>query len=539
LDQYGPHRHTYPSRYWGKLGIDQWQHGSGRTGPGFGGTQVTINGTGFVGATAVDFGGVAAASFTVNSSTQITAISPVDANTVDVTVVCSGGTSATSTSDQFTYAVSAEIIDNTQPGFWSTSSSTWTTTTSGLNGSSLVSSAPNGNKESQAAWWFSVPAGLYEIAVTYTAGSNLTKDLGLDLYDGVGNFIGEVPVNEQVAPNSFTEYGVAWENLGAFHLTSNIFHISAWNSSTDGAICVNGVQLKAAPIVDDSDAPNSYTYYSPATSVGRFTISRGWTTSSQGAFGGSYTSNSTAGSGLSTATWSMPVTPGAYEVDVTWPASASLSTAAIYNVYDGTTKLGSVIVNQQLAPSGIAFEGINWKSLGPFTVSGTQLVVTLSNTAANGQVSADAVRILPSYQPTPIVSSGSYPGFWDNSGWTTQSTGLYGTSMVSNSANGSEQSQAAWWFGVQPGQYQVFVTWVPGSNLSPTTPFDVYNALTYISEATVDEQDAPVGVTDQGVVWQSLGTFTMTSNVLHVSTWNSQTNGAMNVSGIRIVPVGS
>jgi len=29
----------------------------------------------------------------------------------------------------------------------------------------------------------------------------------------------------------------------------------------------------------------------------------------------------------------------------------------------------------------------------------------------------------------------------------------------------------------------------------------------------------------------------MTSNVLHVSTWNSQTNGAMNVDGIRIVPV--
>jgi len=126
--------------------------------------------------------------------------------------------------------------------------------------------------------------------------------------------------------------------------------------------------------------------------------------------------------------------------------------------------------------------------------------VTLSNAAADGQVSADAVRILPSYQPTPIVASGSYPGFWSNSAWTTQNTGLYGSSMVSNSANGSEQSQAAWWFGVQPGQYQVLVTWVPGSNLSPTTPFDVYNALTYISEPTVDEQIAPVGVTDQGVV---------------------------------------
>ena len=44
-------------------------------------------------------------------------------------------------------------------------------------------------------------------------------------------------------------------------------------------------------------------------------------------------------------------------------------------------------------------------------------------------------------------------------------------------------------------------------------------------------------MTDQGVAWQSLGIFTMTSNVLHVSTWNSPTDGAICVDGVRIVPV--
>ena len=44
-------------------------------------------------------------------------------------------------------------------------------------------------------------------------------------------------------------------------------------------------------------------------------------------------------------------------------------------------------------------------------------------------------------------------------------------------------------------------------------------------------------MTDQGVVWQSLGTFTMTSNVLHVSIWNSSSDGPINVDGVRIVPV--
>jgi hypothetical protein len=512
-------------------------HVSPATGPAAGGTSVIITGTDFTGATIVDFGNTPATNVIVDSSTQITATSPAGTNVEDVTVTGPGGKSATSTADQFTYvSVSGEILDNSQPGFWSTASSTWTTTASGLNGSSLVSSTANGSEQSQAAWWFSMPAGLYEISITYTAGSNLTKDMGLDLYDGVGNWIGEIPVNEQVAPNSFTEDGVAWENLGAFKITSNEFHISTWNSSSDGAISVNGIQLQAAPIIDDSNAPNSYTYYPTNGNVGNFTTTGAWTTVSQGAFGGSHTSSSTVGSSSSTATWSMAITPGTYEVDATWPASASFSASATYNVYDGSTKLGSVSVNQQTAPSGISYEGLNLQSLGFFTFAGTQLTVTLSNAAGDGQVSADAIRILPSYQPVPIVAAG-YPGFWSNSAWTTETSGLYGQSLLSNSANGSEQSQAAWWFPVQPGQYQVFVTWVPGGNLSSTAPFDIYNALTYLSEPMVNEQVAPVGVTDQGVVWQSLGTFTMTSNVLHISTWNSQANGAICAGGIRIVPV--
>jgi hypothetical protein len=504
---------------------------------GAGGTVVTIAGTGFSGATGVNFGTLPATSVVVNSSTQITATSPAGADTVNVTVTGPGGTSATSAADQLTYVVSNEIIDNSQPGFWSTAASTWTTSTNGLNGSSLISTSPNGGKQSQAAWWFSMPAGVYEISITYTAGANLTKDMGLDLYDGVGNWIGEIPVNEQVAPSGFMEDGVAWENLGAFKITSNVFHISTWNSSSDGAISVNGIQLQAAPIVDDSNALNSYTYYPPATSVGSFATNGSWTAGTLGAFGSSHTSSSTAGSGASTAAWTMPVTPGAYEVDVTWQASASLSAAVTYNVYSGSTKVGSVTVDQKLGPSGISYDGLNWQSLGSFTVTGTQLSVSVANTAADGQVTADAVRILPAYQPVPIVSNGG-AGFWSNTAWTTQNTGLHGSSLLSNTANGSKLSQATWWFSVQPGEYQIYATWVPGSNLSTTTPLDVYNGSTYLSEPPVNEQNAPLGVTDQGVLWQSLGTFTVTSDSLHVSTWNSPTNGAICVNGIRIVPVG-
>ena len=69
-----------------------------------GGATMTITGTGFSGATEVDFG-TTPASFTVIADTSITATTPAvsSAGTVDVTVTSPGGTSAASGVDQFTY----------------------------------------------------------------------------------------------------------------------------------------------------------------------------------------------------------------------------------------------------------------------------------------------------------------------------------------------------------------------------------------------------------------------------------------------------
>jgi hypothetical protein len=84
-------------------------------GPSSGGTNVTITGTGFTGATAVDFGATAAAAFTVISDTSITTTSPAaPAGTVDVTVTTGGGTSATSSTDSFRF-VAAPTITLLQP----------------------------------------------------------------------------------------------------------------------------------------------------------------------------------------------------------------------------------------------------------------------------------------------------------------------------------------------------------------------------------------------------------------------------------------
>ena len=73
------------------------------SGPQAGGTSVTITGERFGEASAVSFGGTAAAAFTVSSPTSITATAPAGTGTVDVTVTTPQGTSATSAADQYSY----------------------------------------------------------------------------------------------------------------------------------------------------------------------------------------------------------------------------------------------------------------------------------------------------------------------------------------------------------------------------------------------------------------------------------------------------
>ncbi len=98
---------------------------SASSGPTVGGSTVIIRGTGFVGlsgASAVRFGETPAARYTVNSSTQITAVSPAhDAGTVHVAVTAAGGATTAAAADRFTFMVRHDHRDIAlgRSGTWS------------------------------------------------------------------------------------------------------------------------------------------------------------------------------------------------------------------------------------------------------------------------------------------------------------------------------------------------------------------------------------------------------------------------------------
>ena len=103
-----------------------------------GGTTVTVTGTSFTSVTAVRFGSKAATSFTVNSSTQITAVSPSGTGTVNVTVSTTQGTSTQTAA--FTYVTaSAPFISSLSPNQGPVSGGTTVTLTgTNLSGTTAV-----------------------------------------------------------------------------------------------------------------------------------------------------------------------------------------------------------------------------------------------------------------------------------------------------------------------------------------------------------------------------------------------------------------
>lgn len=171
------------------------------TGPQAGGTSVIIAGTNFTGATAVRFGVTAAASFTVNSATQITATSPAGSGAVNVTVTTADGTSAAAAANLFTYAAAltptvtslnptsgAEtggttvVITGTNltgatavhfgavaAASFTVNSATQITATSpaGTGNVAVIVTTPNGTSPASSQFMYSVPAGDYALAVAH------------------------------------------------------------------------------------------------------------------------------------------------------------------------------------------------------------------------------------------------------------------------------------------------------------------------------------------------------------------------------------
>ena len=212
-----------------------------------GGTSVTIAGTGLFGATAVNFGGTGATSFTVNSATQITATTPAHvAGTVEVTVTTAGGTSSTEgTDNDYTYVAPVPTVSGLAPSSGSTlGGATVTLTGTGFIGATGVAfgdaTATNVTVVSPTQITCTSPvqdAGTVDVQVTTAGGTSSADGTGNDFTYTVAPLVTRY---DQTNPNIVkTGTWVNYNSPGSYQLSYG----RSSTSLASATIWFNGTQL--------------------------------------------------------------------------------------------------------------------------------------------------------------------------------------------------------------------------------------------------------------------------------------------------------
>jgi hypothetical protein len=201
--------------------------------------------------------------------------------------------------------------------------------------------------------------------------SNLSVPSGFTIVSNFGN--------SSVAPGSSTTFtiGMVTSAPGSFSGTATF----ATNDPNNNPYQFNVSGTVVSTLVLANTSPS----YAETGS--------GWQ-SWPGGYSGNYRYHS-AGSGADTAGWTVTgLGTRSYTIAETWNASPNHATNATYQIYDGTTLVKTVTVDQTQTPTGGGtFNNVPFQTLGSFTItSGTLKVVLLDS--GNGDVVSDAIAIM-------------------------------------------------------------------------------------------------------------------------------------------------
>lgn len=285
------------------------------------------------------------------------------------------------------------IMDNTDGGFRAVGS--WAIVqraSAGYQGGTRAKLAGNGT--GIASWTFKgLTPGLYQVAATWTANANQAPDARYTVRDGVTP-VGTFTVDQRVTPASFSDAGVGWQNLGsAVMVNGNTLVVQLADQATAGSMVIaDAVRLDRVGYIGRvlDDGSPGFSAQAP---------------SSRDMVRGFQSDATVKQPNTGVATWTFSGLPaGQYRVSATWRAAQNHASNATFRVLNGTTPLGTVQLNQRLAPKDVTDGGTRWTDIGAvgqvYTITGTNaLVVEVNSAGADGLVLADAVRVERVNQP--------------------------------------------------------------------------------------------------------------------------------------------
>ncbi len=229
-------------------------------GPEAGGTSVVISGSGFTGATAVQFGSTNATSFKVNSDNSITAVSPSGSGNVDVTVTTPVTKTATTPADTFMYAqrpTVTEVTPKSGPesgGTEVTITGTNFTSESTVHFGSTPASSVKVNSASSITAFSPEGAGTLNVIVTNTGGTSMVSSADKFTYL-------PPPVVTAVSPHEGSELGGTTVTITG----SNFREVSAVKFGSTGA---TNVKVNSETSIEAESPPGSGTVNVTVTTPG-------------------------------------------------------------------------------------------------------------------------------------------------------------------------------------------------------------------------------------------------------------------------------
>ena len=351
---------------------------SPNTGSTVGSTTVTIAGTNFTGATAVLFGGNNASSFTVNSATQITAVTAGGNGTVAVQVETPNGISGASNGDLFSYVspVTVTGVSPTQGVAAGGNSVTISGTDFNTGGATVhfgANLATNVVVNSASSLTATAPAGSGTVDITVTTADGTSAINPKDQYTYV-----PPPTVSGVSPNTGASTG------GTVVTVTGSGFVSGSTTVTFGGVAATGVSVASA---------NSLTATSPAYSTpSGAQVDVVVTTSGYG---------SSAVNGNDRFTYTTPVT-----VTGVSPAGGSAAGGTSVTI-TGTGFTGATAV--MFGSNAAASYTVNGAGTQITAVSPAGGGVVNITVAASGYVSPTGSADLFSY--APVVAAGSYATF--------------------------------------------------------------------------------------------------------------------------------
>ncbi len=409
------------------------------------------------------------------------------------------------------------IIDDGDPGYSKTGG--WVNLTNTLAYQLDYDYHAAGTGANFATWAFgSLPNGQYEVFAKWAAFSNRASNAPYTILDGLAPR-GTVTIDQRIAPTGDQSNGITWQSLGLFSISNGSLSVSLGDNA-NGLVVADAIRIVAdgiPPAEPEMDVAGS------DRSIGTFDLSPAV---DDGTDFGAVASNSNS-------------VTHTFAITNTGNADLHLTGAPRVAVAGAHAADFTVLVQpgSSIAPG---FQSTFQIIFHPSDSGLRQAVISIANDDDSEHPYTYAVQGTGvATGPAELTVDDVTSGFTAIGAWPANTNSLAFAGQHRSAPAGPGNSNTSWEFhGLAPGQYEVLTTWTPFNNRATNASYIIADGNVAETAVGVNQRQSPNDAFADGVMWESLALFQVTTGELTVRL-NNNANGYIVADAVRIIRQGA